>query len=97
MRTNKMYKEKMERQLNTIWQTWLVAEETKNRLSFEYDAMFLTKFNADYNTEMFLMEYEDKLTERQKQFAKHLLETFVEIQNHDNIPHLDGASYVRAG
>jgi len=80
-----MYKEKMERQLNTIWQTWLVAEQTKNRLSFEYD--------ASYNTEMFLMEYEDKLTERQKQFAKHLLETFVEIQNHDNIPDLDGANY----
>ena len=39
------------------------------------------------------MEYEDKLTERQKQFAKHLLETFLEIQNHDNIPDLDGANY----
>ena len=89
-----MYKEKMERQLNTIWQTWLVAEETKNRLSFEYDAKFLTQYNAYYNTEMFLSEYQNKLTERQKQFAQHLLETFVEIQNHDNIPDLDGASYL---
>ena len=90
-----MYKQKMERQLNNIWQTWLVAEETKNRLSFEYDAKFLTKYDADYNTEMFLMEYEDNLTERQKHFAKHLLETFVEIQNHDNIPYLDGANYIK--
>ena len=52
-----MYKEKIERQLNNIWQTWLVAEQTKNRLSFDYDARFLTKFDADYNTEMFLSDY----------------------------------------
>jgi ABC-type transporter MlaC component len=81
-----MYKEKMERQLNNIWQTWLVAEETKNRLRFEYEAKFLTKFDADYNTEMFLSNYYDKLTETQKEFANNILQTMVEIQNHDNIP-----------
>lgn len=81
-----MYKEKMERQLNIIWQTWLVAEETKNRLPFEYDAKFLTKFDADYNTEMFLSDYYDKLTDSQKEFANNILQAMVEIQNHDNIP-----------
>lgn len=81
-----MYKEKMERQLNNIWQTWLVAEETKNRLSFEYEAKFLTKFDADYNTEMFLSNYYDKLTDTQKEFANNILQAMVEIQNHDNIP-----------
>lgn len=81
-----MYKEKMERQLNNIWQTWLVAEETKDRLPFEYDGKFLTKFDADYNTEMFLSDYYDKLTETQKEFANNILQTMVEIQNHDNIP-----------
>ena len=81
-----MYKEKMERQLNIIWQTWLVAEETKNRLPFEYDAKFLNKFDADYNTEMFLSDYYDKLTDYQKEFANNILQAMVEIQNHDNIP-----------
>lgn len=81
-----MYKEKIERQLNNIWQTWLVAEQTKNRLPFEYDRKFLTKFNADYNTEMFLSDYYDKLTDTQKEFANNILQAMVEIQNHDNIP-----------
>tara|TARA_E500000318_G_scaffold77503_1_gene72261 strand:- start:471 stop:722 length:252 start_codon:yes stop_codon:yes gene_type:complete len=81
-----MYKEKMERQLNNIWQAWLVAEETKNRLCFEYDAKFLNKFDADYNTEMFLSDYYDKLTDSQKEFANNILQAMVEIQNHDNIP-----------
>ena len=81
-----MYKEKMERQLNNIWQTWLVAEQTKNRLPFEYDAKFLNKFDADYNTEMFLSDYYDKLTDYQKEFANNILQAMVEIQNHDNIP-----------
>ena len=89
-----MYKQKMEKQLNTIWQTWLVAEETKNRLSFEYDAKFLSKFDADYNTEVFLSDYYDKLTDSQKEFANNILQAMVEIQNHDNIPDLDGANYV---
>ncbi len=89
-----MYKQKMEKQLNSIWQTWLVAEETKNRLSFEYDAKFLSKFDADYNTEVFLSDYYDKLTDTQKEFANNILQAMVEIQNHDNIPDLDGANYV---
>tara|TARA_E500000318_G_scaffold95810_1_gene95756 strand:+ start:121 stop:375 length:255 start_codon:yes stop_codon:yes gene_type:complete len=80
-----MTKEEIEKQLNIIWQTWLVAEETKNRLCFEYDAKFLIKFNADYNTEMFLSNYYDKLSDSQKEFANNILQTMVEIQNHDNI------------
>lgn len=81
-----MYKEKIERQLNVIWQTWLIAEDKKNRLSFNYDENFLLKFNMDYNTEMFLSNYYDKLSSSQKQFANNILQAMVEIQNHDNIP-----------
>ena len=81
-----MTKEKIENQLNIIWQTWLVAEETKNRLCFDLDAEFLNQFDADYNTEMFLSNYYDKLTDNQKEFANNILQTMVEIQNHDNIP-----------
>jgi hypothetical protein len=81
-----MTKDKIENQLNIIWQTWLVAEDKKNRLSFDYDEKFLVKFNMDYNTEMFLSNYYDKLSDRQKEFAVNILQTMVEIQNHDNIP-----------
>ena len=81
-----MTKEKIESQLNIIWQTWLVYEDKKNRLSFDYDENFLLKFNMDYNVEMFLSNYYDKLTDSQKQFANNILQTMVEIQNHDNIP-----------
>ena len=81
-----MTKEKIENQLNIIWQTWLVAEDKKNRLSFDYDEKFLVKFNMDYNTEMFLSAYDEKLSSRQKEFANNIMQTMVEIQNHDNIP-----------
>lgn len=81
-----MYKEQMEKQLDIIWRFWLVAEDKKNRLRFNYDEKFLTKFNADYNTEMFLSDYYDKLTDTQKEFANNILQAMVEIQNHDNIP-----------
>jgi hypothetical protein len=81
-----MTKEKIENQLNIIWQTWLVAEDKKNRLSFDYDEKFLVKFNMDYNTEMFLSAYDEKLSSYQKQFANNILQAMVEIQNHDNIP-----------
>jgi len=81
-----MTKEKIENQLNIIWQTWLVAEDKKNRLSFDYDEKFLVKFNMDYNTEMFLSAYDEKLSSHQKEFANNILQTMVEIQNHDNIP-----------
>jgi hypothetical protein len=81
-----MTKDKIENQLNIIWQTWLVAEDKKNRLSFDYDEKFLVKFNMDYNTEMFLSAYDEKLSSRQKEFANNIMQTMVEIQNHDNIP-----------
>ena len=81
-----MYKEQMEKQLDIIWRFWLIAEDKKNRLRFNYDEKFLTKFNADYNTEMFLSDYYDKLTDTQKEFANNILQAMVEIQNHDNIP-----------
>ena len=35
---------------------------------------------------MFLSNYYDKLTDNQKEFANNILQTMVEIQNHDNIP-----------
>ena len=81
-----MTKDKIENELNIIWQTWLVAEDKKNRLSFDYDEKFLVKFNMDYNTEMFLSAYDEKLSSYQKQFANNILQAMVEIQNHDNIP-----------
>lgn len=81
-----MTKEKIENQLNIIWQTWLIAEDKTKRLSFNYDENFLFKFNMDYNVEMFLSNYYDKLTDNQKEFANNILQTMVEIQNHDNIP-----------
>tara|TARA_R110001632_G_scaffold172637_2_gene292044 strand:+ start:253 stop:537 length:285 start_codon:yes stop_codon:yes gene_type:complete len=81
-----MTKDKIENQLNIIWQTWLVAEDKKNRLSFDYDEKFLVKFNMDYNTEMFLSAYDEKLSSHQKEFANNIMQTMVEIQNHDNIP-----------
>jgi len=82
---NNMTKEKIESQLNIIWQTWLVAEEAKNRLCFDLEAEFLNRFDADYNTEMFLSNYYDNLSDSQKEFANNILQTMVEIQNHDNI------------
>ncbi len=89
-----MYKGIMQRDLIIIWQRWLVAEYNMLRLEFlndepnSYLDNWFQKFDDTYNIEEFLWKFsvEKKcLSQAQKDFANHLLQVMVEIQNHDNI------------
>ena len=89
-----MYKDIMQRDLIKIWQRWLVAEYNMLRLEFlndepnSYLDNWFQKFDDTYNIEEFLWKFsvEKKcLSQAQKDFANHLLQVMVEIQNHDNI------------
>lgn len=89
-----MYKDIMQRDLIKIWQRWLVAEYNMLRLEFlndephSYLDSWFQKFDDTYNIEEFLWKFsvEKKcLSQTQKDFANHLLQVMVEIQNHDNI------------
>ena len=89
-----MYKGIMQRDLIKIWQRWLVAEYNMLRLEFlndepnSYLDNWFQKFDDTYNIEEFLWKFsvEKKcLSQAQKDFANHLLQVMVEIQNHDNI------------
>ena len=46
-------------------------------------------YDENYNIEEFLMEFETSMSQSQIDFANHLIQVFVELDNHDNIyPHI---------
>ena len=83
-----MNKQTIENNLGTIWNTWLKAEYDADRLSFicdEAKEYWFKRYDADYNIEEFQMCYENFMTRSQIDFSNHLLQVFVELDNHDNI------------
>jgi len=71
-----MYKDIMQRDLIKIWQRWLVAEYNMLRLEF---------LNDEPHSYLDSWFQKKCLSQTQKDFANHLLQVMVEIQNHDNI------------
>tara|TARA_Y100001937_G_scaffold42364_1_gene60009 strand:+ start:93 stop:356 length:264 start_codon:yes stop_codon:yes gene_type:complete len=79
-------KQIFETHLNQIWTKWLRTESYFDRLKFDIDENFFNNPKTqDYCIEGFLMEHEDKLSERQRNFANHILQVMVEVQNHEHI------------
>ena len=84
--------------LGGVWKTWLIGEFQADRLSYEIrqsmiventaEAWF-TRYDSDYNIEEFMMLYEEYMSLNQINFCNHLLQVFVEIDNHDKIPESD--------
>ena len=86
-----MDKKSIEYNLGKIWNTWLVAEFNQERMNFMIDLTseskqsWFKRYDQDFNIEEFLMEFENLMTQSQIDFANHLLQVFVELDNHDNI------------
>lgn len=86
-----MDKKSIEYNLGKIWNTWLVAEFNQERMNFMIDLTseskqsWFNRYDQDFNIEEFLMEFENLMTQSQIDFANHLLQVFVELDNHDNI------------
>ena len=74
-------KQIFENQLAQIWKKWLIVEKHSGKLEFEINDFFFSR----YTHEMFLMRYEEKLSERQIAFANHMLQVMVEVQNHEHM------------
>lgn len=86
-----MDKKSIEYNLGKIWNTWLVAEYNQERMNFMIDLTseskqsWFKRYDQDFNIEEFLMEFETQMSQSQIDFANHLLQVFVELDNHDNI------------
>ena len=78
-------KQIFENQLAQIWKKWLIVEKHSGKLEFEINDFFFSRYTHEYNIEMFLMRYEEKLSERQIAFANHMLQVMVEVQNHEHM------------
>ena len=72
--------------LNQIWTKWLTREAHYAKFDFEINPNFYHRSNTDqFSVESFLMEYEEKMTKRQRSFANHILQVMVEVQNHEHL------------
>ena len=79
-------KQIFETHLNQIWTKWLRTESYFDRLKFDIDENFFNNPKTiDYCIESFLKEHEDQLSERQRNFANHMLQVMVEVTNHEHI------------
>ena len=75
-----------QKNINQIWTKWLRTESYFGKLKFDIHEWYFDRPNTqDYCIESFLINFEDQLSERQRNFANHILQVMVEVQNHEHI------------